>query len=54
MTPLMQDMWKMHGPIKENDVGSAWLCLFRYVAKMAAVEHEKCTSIHTPRVDRFE
>ena len=28
--------------------------LFRYVAKMAAVEYEKCASIHTPRFDRFE
>jgi hypothetical protein len=28
--------------------------LFRYVAKMAAVEYEKCTSIHTSRFDRFE
>ena len=25
----------------------AWLRLFRYVAKMAAVEYEKCASIHT-------
>ena len=33
---------------------SAWLCLFRYVAKMAAVEYEKCATIHTPRFDRFE
>ena len=28
--------------------------LFRYVAKMAAVESERCTSIHTSRFDRFE
>ena len=28
--------------------------LFRYIAKMAAVEYEKCTSIHTSRFDRFE
>ena len=28
--------------------------LFRHVAKMAAVEYEKCASIHTLRVDRFE
>ena len=28
--------------------------LFRYVAKMAAVEYEKCPSIHTSRFDRFE
>ena len=28
--------------------------LFRYVAKMAAVEYEKCTTIHTWRFDRFE
>ena len=31
--------------------------LFRYVAKMAAVEYEKCTAmttIHTSRFDRFE
>ena len=27
--------------------------LFRYVAKMAAVEYEKCTSPHTSRFDRF-
>jgi hypothetical protein len=28
--------------------------LFRYVAKRAAVEYEKCTSIHPSRLDRFE
>jgi hypothetical protein len=28
--------------------------LFRYVAKMAAVEYEKCAAIHTARIDRFE
>ena len=28
--------------------------LFRYVARMAAVEYEKCTSPHTSRFDRFE
>ena len=28
--------------------------LFRYVAEMAAVEYEKCTSPHTKRFDRFE
>ena len=28
--------------------------LFRYVAKMAAVEYEKCTLPHTLRFDRFE
>ena len=28
--------------------------LFRYVAKMAAVEYEKCTSPHTSRFDRFQ
>ena len=28
--------------------------LFRYVAKMAAVEYEKCTLPHTSRFDRFE
>ena len=28
--------------------------LFRYVAKMAAIEYKKCTSIHTSRFDRFE
>jgi hypothetical protein len=28
--------------------------LFRYVAKMAAVEYEKCTSPHASRFDRFE
>ena len=33
---------------------SAWHLLFRYVAKMAAIEYEKCASIHTPRFDRFE
>ena len=33
---------------------SAWLRLLRYVAKMAAVEYEKCASIHTPLFDRFE
>ena len=27
--------------------------LFRYVAKMAAVEYEKCTSPHTLQFDRF-
>ena len=27
--------------------------LFCYVAKMAAVEYEKCASIHTSRFDRF-
>ena len=31
-------------------LGSA---LFRYVAKMAAVEYEKCTSPHTSRFDRL-
>ena len=31
-----------------------WLSLFLYVAKMAAVEYEKCTSIHTRRSDHFE
>ena len=45
MTKLMQAMWKMH---------STWLRLFRYVAKMAAVEYEKCASIHTSLFDRFE
>ena len=34
-----------------NDFGSA---LFRYVAKMAAVEYEKCRSPHTSRFDSFE
>ena len=33
---------------------STWLRLFRYVAKMAAVEYEKCASTHTPQFDRFE
>ena len=33
---------------------SARLRLFPYVAKMAAVEYEKCASIHTPQFDRFE
>ena len=28
--------------------------LFRYMAKMAAVEYEKCTSPHTSWFDRFE
>ena len=28
--------------------------LFRYSAKMAAVEYEKCASIHISRFDRFE
>ena len=28
--------------------------LFRYVAKMAAVEYEKCTSPHTSWFDRFQ
>ena len=28
--------------------------LFRYIAKMAAVEYEKCTSPHTLRFDRFQ
>ena len=28
--------------------------LFRYVAKMAAVEYEKCTSPHTSRFDCFD
>ena len=28
--------------------------LFRYVARMAAVEYEKCTSPHTSRFDRFQ
>ena len=28
--------------------------LFRYVAKMAAVEYEKCSSIQTSRFNRFE
>ena len=28
--------------------------LFRYVAKMAAVEYEKCTSPHTSRFDSFQ
>ena len=28
--------------------------LFRYMAKMAAVEYEKCPSIRTLRFDRFE
>ena len=28
--------------------------LFRYVAKMAADEYEKCASIHTSQLDRFE
>ena len=28
--------------------------LFRYVAKMAAVEYEKYTSPHTSRFDRFQ
>ena len=28
--------------------------LFRYVAKMAAVEYEKCTSPHTSQFDRFQ
>ncbi|CAL8363135.1 unnamed protein product [Arctogadus glacialis] len=28
--------------------------LFRYIAKMAAVEYEKCPSPHTSRFDRFE
>ena len=28
--------------------------LFRYIAKMAVVEYEKCASIHTSWVDRFE
>ena len=28
--------------------------LFCYVAKMAAVEYDKCASIHTSRVDTFE
>ena len=27
--------------------------LFRYVANMAAVEYEKCTSPHTLQFDRF-
>ena len=33
---------------------STWLRLLRYVAKMAAVEYKKCTSIHTSRFDCFE
>ena len=41
-------MWKV------PTLFSAWRRLFPYVAKMAAVEHEKCTSIHTPLFDRFE
>ena len=41
MTPSMQAMWKMRR-------------LFCYVAKMAAVEYEKCASLHTPRFERFE
>ena len=32
---------------------SAWLRLFRFVAKTAAVECGKCTSIHTPRCPPF-
>ena len=31
-----------------------WLRLLRYVAKMAAVKYEKCASIHTSQLDRFE
>ena len=27
--------------------------LFPYVGKMAAVEYEKCASIHTSRIDRY-
>ena len=45
MTPLLQAIWKMC---------RRWLSLFLYVAKMAAVEYEKCTSIHTLRFDHFE
>ena len=28
--------------------------LFRYVARMAAVEYEKCTQPHTSRFDSFQ
>ena len=42
-------MWKMRRRWRQR-----WLLLFHYVAKMAAVEYEKCTSIHTPLLDRFE
>ena len=61
----MQAMWKMsrlwlslaiNAGYVENaptlaQPGSA---LFHYVAKMAAVEHEKCTSPHTSRLDHFQ
>ena len=47
MTPLMH----VENALKLAQPGSA---LFRYVAKMAAVEYEKCASIHTPRFDHFE
>ena len=41
----MQAMWKMR---------RLRLSLFRYVAKMAAVEYGECPSIHTSRLARFE
>ena len=41
-------------PPPHADFGSAWLRLFRYVAKMAAVEYGECPSNHTSRLARFE
>ena len=37
-----------------SERGSAWLRLFRYVAKMAAVEYAKCTPLRTQRFGCFE
>ena len=34
--------------------GSAWLRLFHYVDKMAAVEYAKCTPLRTQRFGHFE
>ena len=39
---------------KFSERGSAWLRLFRYVAKMAAVEYAKCTPLRTQRFGHFE
>ena len=46
----MQAMWKM----RLRMLFSAWRRLICYVAKTAAVEYEKCASIHTSRLDCFE
>ena len=60
---LIFDLLLQYGSINTANVektfffelsGSAWLRLFRYVDKMAAVEYEKCASIHTQLFDRFE